>query len=156
MPSSTRARRPPHATNRLRASVENVRVHVPRVDWARVRIFEKRMWRTYSLRRVELTVPRPVLLYSEHPQTGQIDTVVACLTDTWQEPLAAISDEDLAEEGFASRGEFKRYFAERYPQGGFRPLVLVQVYRVRPLTEADRQEWMSSVWQRLYGGAVAA
>lgn len=150
MTSSALAKRP-RASNLLRARVENVRITVPRVDWSRVRIFEKCMWRSYSRRRTELVLPRPVVLFSEHPQTGAVDSMVACLTETWQEMLGAISEEDVAEEGFDSRRAFKLYFAERYPKGGFRPLEKVQVYRIRPLTDEDREAWLDEMWQRLYG-----
>src|SRR3954453_5338346 len=114
--TSTALAEPPATSRDLRMAVANVRLPIHRIDWSRVRCFEKCMWRTYSLAAGAIqALPRPVVLYSYHPHLPRVDTVVGLLTETWREPLGAISEEDVAEEGFASRAEFKRYFAERYP-----------------------------------------
>lgn len=137
----------------LRRSVVNQRLYVARVDFARVRAGEKRVWRSYRLhgKWLEGWVPVPVVIGSHHPTAGRIDTCLAVLTETWIEPLGAITEEGVEEEGFASRAEFKRYFAERYPKVGYRPLQNVRVFRVRPLTDDDREEWIEAAWNRCYG-----
>lgn len=144
----------PAAHADLVASVRNVRLHVHRIDWSRVRCFEKRMWRAYRLRNFE-SLPRPVVLYSYHPHFERVDTQLALLTETWREPAAAISDEDLAAEGFDSRSEFKRYFAERYPRRGFRPLDTVQVFVIEPLQQVVIEEWKDQAWESCYGRFAA-
>lgn len=151
---STSLAEPPASHADLRAGVANVRLAIHRIDWSRVRCFEKRVWRTYRLCTVQ-ALPRPVVLYSYHPHLPRVDTVVALLTESWREPLGAISDEDVAEEGFDSRVEFKRYFAERYPKMGFRPLTDVQVFRVEPLTDEMIAAWKDHAWQRCYGSFAA-
>jgi hypothetical protein len=155
MPSTSLARRgtrrrepSPYAV--LRRATGNVRIPVPRVDWSRVRCGEKRVWRTYSLGTYKL-IPCPAVIYSVHPTTGKIDTALVMVTETWVEMLGAVSDEAIAEEGFDSRAEFKRYFAERYPRMGYRPLNKVQCFRVRPLEPEDVEAWKDAVWERLYG-----
>jgi hypothetical protein len=153
MPSSALAEYPTgHAD--LTAVARNVRLHVHRIDWSRVRCFEKRMFRAYRLRNIE-DLPRPVVLYSHRPHVERVDTQIAVLTETWREPAAAISDEDLAREGFASRTEFKRYFAERYPKEGFRPLNQVQVFVIEPVTPATVEEWKDRAWESCYGRFAA-
>lgn len=149
MPSSTLAEKPTER-QQIAQGCGNVRLYVARVDFAAIRAGEKRMWRSYRRGTVR-DLPRPVIVCSHHPATGRIDTALSCLIETWTEPLGAISEEHVREEGFETRSAFKSYFAERYPNYGFRPLDTVQVFRVRPLTDDDRDEWFEQTWQRLYG-----
>lgn len=153
MLSTAPAERP--ATYRdLVADVRNVRLFVHRIDWSRVRCGEKTMWRSYRLGAIT-DLPRPVVLYSYHPQLPRVDTALAVLTETWQEVLGAISEEDVRREGFDSRSEFKRYFNERYPKEGFRPLNKVQVVVVEPLLPDVIEDWKNRAWERCFGRFAA-
>jgi len=149
MTSSALAERPTER-QQLRVGLQNVRLWVHRTDFAGLRCGERPVFRSYKVRPIR-DLPRPVIVCSAHPATGRVDTALSLLVDQWVHPLGTISDEEVAEEGFASRGEYKRYFAERYPRWGWRPLENVMAFRLRPLTDDDRQAWLDRVWERLYG-----
>lgn len=149
---SARATSPPtrpHAHNALGARVKNVVLMVPDTDWARVLSGEKRMFRSYNRRRLPDVLPAPAVAYRYRMET--LDTALIWLEETREEPLGVISADDLAEEGFETISDFRRYFAERYPRGGFRPLAPVQVYRVRPITDDDLAAYADRVIEQLYG-----
>lgn len=139
---SAAAKKPParNAHAKLRARVANTIVMVPDTDWAAILAGEKRMFRSYSRRNRPALLPTPIVAY-RFGLADRLEHTVLYLEDTWQEPLGSISPEDLAEEGFATMSEFRRYFDARYPKGGFRPLAPVQVYRIRPVTQGDLDEF---------------
>lgn len=131
---------------------ENARVFVSRVDWVAVTSGQKREIRVYGHAGGKRDLPHPCVLYSPHPATGEISTALGMVTDRWVEPLGAISSESLELEGFPGDFTgFRRYFAARYPKGGFRPLAKVIVYRLRPMTERDAADVREELWRRLYG-----
>lgn len=130
---------------------------VPRVDWAAVLGGAKTEFRHYGgttmavNRGSEWELPEPVVLYCPNDLTGEIDTALATLEAAWMEPMGAISDESLANEGFSDIGEFRRYIDERFPRAGFRPMARCRCYRVHPLTADEKVEFREKLWQRLYG-----
>lgn len=131
---------------------ENARVFVARVDWVAVTSGQKREIRVYGHAGGNRPLPHPCVLYSPHPTTGEISTALGMVTDRWVEPLGAISAESLELEGFPGDfAGFRRYFAQRYPKGGFRPLAKVIAYRVRPMTAEDVERESAAIWDRLYG-----
>lgn len=143
----------------LRRDMRNIRLHLPATDYAAIRVGAKREFRNYGRRAFDgVEFPTPVVGYcalpgwvSENALEG-VQTCLLTLTESWVEPLGAISSESLTMEGFPDDLKaFRRYFAARYPKGGFRPLANVIVYRVRPLTEADEEDFREAMWQRLYG-----
>lgn len=160
MSSRTASRRaePRQPREILRKDLRNTRLHIPRLDYNEIRVGAKREYRNYGRRTFEgLTFPTPAVGYCqrewwqpEHLHEG-IDTCLLVIEDSWTEPLGAISAESLAAEGFEDIGAFRRYFAERYPNGGFRALANVIVYRVRPLTDEDEAAFAEAMWTRLYG-----
>lgn len=70
---------------------------------------------------------------------------------TWREPLGGLSPESLSREGFDSLAHFRRYWMARHGGQLFRPLLEVQVYRVRPWTPDDVGPMGLAMLQRLYG-----
>ncbi len=123
---------------------------VARVDWVDVLSGAKREIRTYGHQEPMRALPFPAVLYT--PAGGEIMTALAVVTDRWVEPLGAISAESLELEGFPDDlAGFRRYFAQRYPKGGFRPLAKVIVTRLRPMTDEDLDHWRDEIWDRLYG-----
>lgn len=142
----------------LRRDERNIRLHLPRVDYNDIAVGAKREFRNYGTRYFDgLIFPTPAVGYCQRdwwtPEHGLdgIDTCLLTLEDSWVEPLGAIAPESIANEGFADLGEFRRYFAERYPRGGFRPLASVIVYRVHPITPEDVAAFSEARWQKFYG-----
>jgi hypothetical protein len=133
--------------------VRNVPVFVAGVDWIDVITGRKTEYRIYG--KANVTTPRvtpcPCIFYTPRANAGP-DTALGVLEEQWTEPLGAISGESLELEGFPDDLEgFRRYIALRYPNGGFRPLANVIVRRVRPMSDADQDEWMLAIWEKLYG-----
>lgn len=139
-PSSGRV----HAHNALVRKYRSTVVMIPDVDWADVLTGRKTQFRSYSRRtKRDGGIPiKPTPAVGYHYVYDNLETQLIWLEDTWQEPLGSITAESIAAEGFASLDEFRRYFEVRYPKGGYRPLENVQVYRVRPITQADIEEFV--------------
>lgn len=142
----------------LLRTAKTIRVHLPRVDFNDIRVGAKREFRNYGRRMIEpLPAPHAVVGYNAKdwwtPENGLdgIDTVLLTLEDTWTEPLGAISEESVAREGFDSLADFRRYFAARYPNGGFRPMANVIVYRIHPMTDEEKAMYADALWERIYG-----
>ena len=161
-PSGSRARTRRPAERKPREFIlrtgKTRRLHLPRVDFNDIRVGAKTEYRNYGTRLFdELAFPCPAVGYCQRPWwtvehgLDGIDTVLLTLEDSWVEPLGAISEESLEREGFDGITDFRRYFAERYPKGGFRALANVIVYRVRPMTEADEEQFRADLWNRIYG-----
>lgn len=125
---------------------------IARIDWTDVLSGAKREVRTYGHQEPLRALPFPAVLYTMTPATREIRTALGVVTDRWVEPLGAISSESLELEGFPDDlPGFRRYFATRYPKGGFRPLAKVIVTRLRPMTPEDVEQWREEIWDRLYG-----
>lgn len=93
--------------------------------------------------------PTPVVAYKVS-RMGDPESDLMILEATWREPLGAISEESLQREGFPSVAHFRRYWMDRQKQR-FKPLLEVQVYRVRPFTTADRESMGLALLDKLYG-----
>jgi hypothetical protein len=137
-----------HPSEALRRSVRAAAVWVPRGDWAAVVHGVKREFRVPQLSKIK--APRPVVLYSIS-DTGDVDTAMAVLEDTWQEPLGAITQRSLLAEGFRAYAEFRGYWRRRHPKQGFRPLTRVQVFAPRPWTPDDDVDQARWLLRELYG-----
>lgn len=142
----------------LRRDLRNTRIFLPRVDFNDIRVGAKTEFRNYGHRIFNgLEHPTPAIGYHAKPWWTPthglegIDTVALTLEDSWVEPLGAIGPESLEREGFDSIEAFRRYFAERYPNGGFRALANVVVYRVHPMTLEETAAFAAEMWARLYG-----
>lgn len=73
------------------------------------------------------------------------------LTERFQEPLGAITEESLANEGFGSLAEFRRYWCDREKRR-FTPTRMVVAYRVRPWIDGvDERRFADQLLERLYG-----
>jgi hypothetical protein len=142
----------------LRRDARNTRIHLPRVDYSDISVGAKREYRNYGYRRFDgLSFPAPAVGYCARdwwtPTSLRdgIDTCLLTIEDSWVEPLGAISPESLANEGFTDIADFRRYFTERYPRGGFRALANVVVYRVHPMTVEEAAEFAAAHWSKMYG-----
>ncbi len=71
------------------------------------------------------------------------------LTAIWREPLAAISEESLAREGFPDMAHFRRYWMSRTHRR-FTPLTSVMVYRLAPFSEQAMTELGATMLRTLY------
>jgi hypothetical protein len=92
--------------------------------------------------------PTPVVGYTE--RLGKYKSTLLVLEKRWTEPLGAISDESLRNEGFESLAHFRRYWMDR-ERRRFRPTRDVVVYRVRPWNEDDQRVFSSRILDHLYG-----
>lgn len=150
-------------SNLLRRRVGNLPIRVPAVDWSKVVTGQKTMFRAYSERGgdrqrpvvpIETPAPRPCLLYAvRHNGPGRsrrYEAVPAWLLAHRQEPLGAITSEDLAEEGFEFRPAFKWYWQDRYRKLGWRPTDMVSVLRVRVITDTDLENMGRFLFDELY------
>lgn len=142
----------------LRRDTRNTRVHIPRVDFNDVRVGAKTEFRNYGKRMYDhVEFPAPAIGYCAKPwwvpehRVENIDTVLLTLEESWCEPLGAITPESLEREGFATISDFRRYITERYPNGGYRPMASVIVYRVHPITPEDVEAFSKRMWTKMYG-----
>lgn len=143
------------ALAQLQRTIRTQPIMVPRVDWSDVRAGVKTEFRRYGAPQGgERFEERPVLLYTIHPATEQVDAFPAILVATWREPMGAITAESLRREGFADLGEFRRYIEQRYPNGGFRPLAMARTYRVRPWKPTDTAAMAEWALRSLFGDLV--
>jgi hypothetical protein len=85
---------------------------------------------------------------------GGHDAKLMVLEDKWLEPLGAITAESLANEGFETVAEFRRYWMAREKRR-FAPTRMVTVYRVRLWTPGDRAALGDMLMERLYGEHLA-
>lgn len=133
-------------------------LRVPWTDWPAVRRGIKTEFRAASgavsgLKFVE--TPVPVVAYSWHPIHGY-EAELMVLVERFQEPLAAISDESLEREGFASLAEFRAYWVAR-ERRRFTPTRMIVAYRVRPFVwdspvrQSDDQYFAQRLFDHLYG-----
>jgi hypothetical protein len=134
-------------------------VHVPTVDWAKVRCGEKQEFRTHAnggnfpwvqphMRSIDL--PFPVVAWTQMHHRGRHEELMM-LVDAWAEPLRAISDASIEREGFATRAEFKRYWIHRHPRGGWRGMTNVCVIAIKPLRAAELEEAKERLFNHFFG-----
>lgn len=142
------------ATRLLRRTIGSKPLMVPRVDWPDVLAGAKTEFRHYGRLRFIGETPRPAIIYSIAPATGEVESRLAILEWAWEEPMGALSPESLANEGFDDLGEFRRYIDQRYPKGGFRPLAFTRCYRIRIATAEDRDEMAEWALRSLFGDLV--
>lgn len=128
-------------------------LRIPLVDWPAVtqgRKTELRAVGRYATHSNRLKAPAPVVGYVRQRFRADMEAALLVLEETWTEPLGAITAESLAREGFRDRREFRRYWNLRH-RTGFKPLSIVNVYRLRPWREGDG-EWLGGVlMDHLYG-----
>lgn len=132
-----------------------LRLKVPRMDWPAVVCGEKRQFRLPvrmgpDLRFVDL--PRPVVAYTLSPLIGEMETRLMVVTAFDRGPLGAITQEDIELEGFANLPEFRRYWKHRFHRtGGFKPLMPVNAYTLRPWAADDAESFGRVLLEHLYG-----
>ena len=147
-----------------RAFERTVFLRLPRRDWAAFTTGEKTELRAPGGPGIPplgmLKPPTPVVAYTPPSGRGHPDLWfgLMVLEECWQEPLGAISDESLANEGFDSLGEFRHYWKQRFHRHGRRawdPLRPVSVFRVRPWQPDDEDRFARLLLERLYLKPVA-
>lgn len=104
---------------------------------------------------LKMELPTAIVGYMSRRASDDHERHMLVLTDSWQEPLGSISPESLANEGFADFAHFRRYWTGR-TKVRFRPLDVVQVFRVRPFTPDDIAVVGAVLFQRLYGEFTGA
>lgn len=147
----------------LSRRVLNLPIRVPAMDWDAVVCGQKRMFRAYCERARDPStpivlpgteVPRPCLLFATRytgPRgTKEYKAVPGVLIAHRQEPLGAISPEDLAAEGFKFLPAFRFYWKRRYQKLGWRPWDMVSVVEVRPVYEDDHTWVRDWIHDQLY------
>lgn len=131
-------------------------LRIPRLDWARVVVGEKTEIR-HAGRGATLAatlkerVPLPIIGWSVAKFGGNAQHELLVAEAAWVEPLGAITAESIANEGFASFQEFQAYWKERHISVGFRPLHKVQVVKVRPWRDGDRDFFAAKIIEHIYG-----
>lgn len=133
---------------------------MPLGDWSAVKLGYKTEFRltgqgAMNLGARQASLPSPVVGYAYGRGTAMTETALLVLEASWLEPVGAISDESLEREGFPSMAHFRRYWVGRTKKR-FRPLVRVQVYRVRPYTPDDREMLGAVLFDWLYGEFTGA
>lgn len=127
-------------------------LRVPSFDWPSVKQGRKTEFRASGQQVTQLwnvKPPTPVVAYMVR-RIGGHESRLMILEATWREPLGAIGEDSLQREGFESIAHFRRYWMERHKQR-FKPLLEVQVYRVRPFTLGDREAMALALLDKLYG-----
>jgi hypothetical protein len=131
-------------------------VRVPSEDWWAVKRGTKREFRSRqsSVTAIQgLALPTPCVVWRLHPYHGY-EAVLMVLKAVWREPLGAISEESIANEGFATMAEFRRAWVIREKRR-FPLLAPVTVYRVRPWTPEDGVAMGDALLRQLYGEFLA-
>lgn len=139
----------PQPWTKRRASTLFLRV--PAYDWPRVRRGLKTEFRTSGAKSDldYVEPPIPVCAYSIN-RLGY-DSQLMVVEKRWREPLAAISEESLAREGFKTLAEFRAYWCHREKRR-FPPTRMANVYQVRPFDPlADQTYFANLIFERLYG-----
>lgn len=170
-PPAVNSVRPPTLKGALTRRAHNRPVRVPRADWEAIVTGRKRMFRSYSdswhsrflpLLPAGESYPRPAVIFSRLKERhSHVDAALAIILSYRQEPLGAISRDDLKTEGFirndtdlearTAMNRFRRYWQRRYTPWGWRPNDLISVVELRPFTDAD-YEWVAGwLFDQLYG-----
>lgn len=135
--------------------VSTVFVRVPSDDWHAVKGGYKREIRSRQSSAgalQSLSPPTPCVAWRLHRQYGY-DSVLMVLEAVWREPLGAISEESIANEGYATMAEFRRAWVIREKRR-FPLLAPVTVHRLRPWTFEDGAAMGQAVLRQLYGEFV--
>jgi hypothetical protein len=142
----------------VKPRVARLYLRIPKADWPKVTQGRKTELRRPpgpgSLLAAKLDPPTPVVGYSVGVAGPRFKLLV--IEQAWQEPLGTISDESLAREGFKTRAEFRAYWRRRVHSRSYKPLTLVQVYRVRPFVPEDRPMLADNLFEHLYGEFLGA
>ena len=132
-------------------------LRVPYQEWTLVKSGRKQEFRASPRACSQLwdvEPPTAVVAYAIFPAQGYKRQLMV-LDELWREPLGAISEESLAREGQPDIAHFRRYWMKR-EKTKFKPTRMVTVYRVRPFGEGDVAHMADRLFQRLYGGFLAA
>lgn len=134
--------------------LSTVFLRVPFHDWAKVSRGMKtefRMKPRDGSRVLSVNAPTPVVAYAVSAR-GVRKNLLMVMLDHWREPLIALSDraESLANEGFETYDEFRRYWRKRQ-HGVYNPMTMVEVFLVRPWHSDDREQLGPVLLDRLYG-----
>jgi hypothetical protein len=151
---ATTTRRGPKPFNQHQAST--IFVRVPPDDWHAVKSGYKREIRSRqsSVTALQgLSLPLPCVAWRLHPHHGY-DALLMVLEAVWRESLGAISEESLANEGYATMAEFRRAWVIREKRR-FPLLAPVTVHRVRPWSPDDGAAMGDSLLRQLYGEFTA-
>jgi hypothetical protein len=144
----------PRPYTQRRAST--VFLRIPAIDWVPVTHGSKTEFRATPnavTQALALEPPTPVVAYRVQPLTSgksDHDHRLMVMTETWQEPLGAISPESLEREGHADFAHFRRYWMQR-TRRRFRPMQMVRVFRVRPFGGQDWDDFAARLMRKLYG-----
>lgn len=140
-------------------------LRLPRRDWAAITTGEKTEFRSPGGSGVPplgmLKPPTPVIVYSPPSGYGGPDLLfeLMVLEECFKEPLGAISAESLANEGFESLDQFRRYWKLRFTKQR-RPWVPgkpISVFRLRPWKPvSDADHFARVLLERLYLDPVEA
>ena len=147
---ATTTRRGPKPYNLRQASTIFVRVHSD--DWHALKCGAKCEIRSRQSSLIALNVlslPTPCVVWRLHPYHGY-EAVLMVLEAVWREPLGAISEESIGNEGYDSMAEFRRAWIIREKRR-FPLLDTVTVHRVRPWTPDDAAAMGSALLHQLYG-----
>lgn len=147
---ATTTRRGPKPFNQHQAST--IFVRVPSDDWHAVKGGHKREIRSRQSSTIalqHLSLPTPAVVYRCHPHHGY-EAVLMVLEAVWREPLGAISEESIVNEGYATVAEFRRAWVIR-ERRRFPLLATVTVHRVRPWTPDDGVAMGEALLTQLYG-----
>lgn len=133
-------------------------LRVPAQDWIAVtrgRKTEFRVWVGGGANNRGLSAlwsmkpPIPVVGWRHHHSYGY-DGALLILDSCWEEPLGAISAESLQREDCEDLGAFRRYWRQTRNLR-YRPLDMVDVFRVRPFRPEDREPHSERLFDLLYG-----
>lgn len=131
-------------------------LRIPLVDWPAISQGRKTEFRAagrHAAPARKLKAPAPVVGYALQRFRADTESRLFVLEEVWTEPLMAISPESLSREGFRTIREFRVYWNKRHtkPGSGFKPFSTVNVYRLRPWREGDR-DWLGArLIEHLYG-----
>lgn len=143
-----RERRPPWP----RRSASTVNLRIPRVDWPAITAGTKTELRTTG-RGASLAYvhpPIPVVGFTIWDHQAPTSRLLV-LEELGSEPLGSISAASLEREGFASFGEFRRYWRTYRTREAFKPLTTVWVHRLRVFTPDDVEPSARRLFNHLYG-----
>jgi hypothetical protein len=132
-------------------------LRVPADDWANVKQGYKtefRMKPAKGIAFLRVLLPTPVVAYMT-TRGGRHEKAMMVVTDSWVEPLGAITADSLEREGYPDMAHFRRYWTARTNQR-FMPLMNVQVFRVRRFETEDREALGAILLDRLYGEYTGA
>jgi hypothetical protein len=143
----------PRSPDFPRAHAYTQYLRIPLVDWPAISQGHKTEFRAVgrdSTHANLLQAPAPIVGWTRQRFRSDVERALLVLEETWTEPLMAITPDSLAREGFRSHREFRRYWNRRH-RVGFKPLSTVNVYRLRPWREGDR-DWLAALlMEHLYG-----